>query len=276
MAIVRVGGTYYASGSTDPFSISSVDIGTAAGRCVLVFVYRFSGSGSPTGATYAGEALTAGVTGTNSLGGTFPWALYYKVGVTATGSNSVSVSTGAPGSTYVAIAATYTGVGSVRGTAGDDRDSGSQPSVTITTVSGDLVVLLGADSENGSTFTASSPATAFTTTGAQYGAEETASTTSTTIDGTLSVGSIWSAGAFALVEAITTAAEQEGARFGNDDAAEAAHTWAAAQDTNITAPAGQTRVLNMIVNATGTIGAKTFKLQYRKVGDGAWRDVPVQ
>lgn len=73
-----------------------------------------------------------------------------------------------------------------------------------------------------------------------------------------------------------TASDQEGARFGNDDAAEAAHTWAAAQDTDITAPAGQTQVLNMIVNATGTLGAKTFKLQYRKVGDASWRDMPVQ
>lgn len=70
--------------------------------------------------------------------------------------------------------------------------------------------------------------------------------------------------------------EQEGFRFGIDDGAEGAHTWAAAQDADITAPAGETRLLNVLVNVTGDPGAKTFKLQYRKVGDPGWSDVPIQ
>lgn len=74
----------------------------------------------------------------------------------------------------------------------------------------------------------------------------------------------------------TTALEQEGFRFGLDDGSESAHTWAAGQDANITAPAGQTRVLNMLVNVTGNPGAKVFKLQFRKVGDPGWSDLPIQ
>jgi hypothetical protein len=70
--------------------------------------------------------------------------------------------------------------------------------------------------------------------------------------------------------------EQEGARFGVDDGAESAHSWAAAQDVDITAPAGETRTINLIVNTGGTLGAKVFKLQYRKVGAAEWLDIPVQ
>jgi hypothetical protein len=86
----------------------------------------------------------------------------------------------------------------------------------------------------------------------------------------------WGTFAFAVNAASSATADQEGARFGNDDGAEAAHTWAAAQDTDITAPAGQTQTVNLIVNTTGTLGAKTFKLQYRKVGASDWLDMPVQ
>jgi hypothetical protein len=91
-----------------------------------------------------------------------------------------------------------------------------------------------------------------------------------------STGTFWGIIAFVINAASATTLEQEGFRFGNDDGAEAAHTWAAADDTNITAPAAQTRLLNVIVNATGTPGAKTFKLQYRKVGDASWLDVPLE
>ena len=86
----------------------------------------------------------------------------------------------------------------------------------------------------------------------------------------------WGIIAFVINAASSATSDQEGARFGIDDGAEAAHSWEAAQDTNITVAAGETRLVNIIVNATGTLGAKAFKLQYRKVGDPDWRDMPVQ
>jgi hypothetical protein len=69
--------------------------------------------------------------------------------------------------------------------------------------------------------------------------------------------------------------EQEGARFGNDDGSESAHTWAAAQDANVTAPASTPLLLNIIVNATGSPGAKTFSLQSRR-GSEPFDLVPVK
>lgn len=86
-------------------------------------------------------------------------------------------------------------------------------------------------------------------------------------------GSPPSVGAWEVAAAVTL--EQEGFRFGNDDGAENAHTWAAAQDTDLTAPAGQTQLINLIINATGDPATKVFKLQHRKVGDPTWKDTPV-
>ena len=67
--------------------------------------------------------------------------------------------------------------------------------------------------------------------------------------------------------------EQEGFRWFNDDGDEDASTAAASQDTNITAPAGETRRIRMLLNATGDPATTQFKLQYRKVGDTPWNDV---
>lgn len=152
--------------------------------------------------------------------------------------------------------------------------NGSSPSMGYTASTAGLAAAISGCFSAGAP-AASSPAIdicANTYSAAYY---RTHSSGSNTIAATAGAGNVNSI-AIIFKDAVSVASEQEGARFGNDDAAEAAHTWAAAQDTNITAPAGQTQLLNMIVNATGTLGAKTFKLQYRKTGDGAWRDVPVQ
>lgn len=70
--------------------------------------------------------------------------------------------------------------------------------------------------------------------------------------------------------------EQEGFRFGADDGGEAAHTWLAAQDAAVTQPLSQNILLSMLLNVTGSPGAKTFKLQHRKVGDSTWIDTPME
>ena len=61
--------------------------------------------------------------------------------------------------------------------------------------------------------------------------------------------------------------EQEGFRFGADDGSESTHTWLAAQDANINRSLNTPTLVTFIVNATGAPGAKTFKLQHKKVGD---------
>ena len=82
--------------------------------------------------------------------------------------------------------------------------------------------------------------------------------------------------ALAAYTRAATLLEQEGFRWGNDDGNEASHTYAAAQDANVTAAGGAKLLLSIIVNATGSPGAKTFKLQHRKVGAASWTDTPVQ
>ncbi|HRI19125.1 MAG TPA: hypothetical protein PL196_11430 [Burkholderiaceae bacterium] len=84
----------------------------------------------------------------------------------------------------------------------------------------------------------------------------------------------WSAAAAVFTVAATAAVEQEGFRFGNDDGAESAHTWAATQDAGVTAPAGATRLVNVALNVTSNPADFAPKLQYRKVGETLWRDVP--
>lgn len=87
-----------------------------------------------------------------------------------------------------------------------------------------------------------------------------------------------SAAVVAVFREVAAAAtlEQEGFRFGRDDGAENAHAWEAAQDANITAPAGQTRVLNVLVNVTGDPGTKTVTIGVRKVGEPTYAQIPVK
>jgi hypothetical protein len=74
--------------------------------------------------------------------------------------------------------------------------------------------------------------------------------------------------------ASTPAFEQEGFRFGIDDGNEAAHTWAANQDTNITTDANTTRLIRTLINTTNDKGATAFKLKYAKNG-GSYATVPI-
>jgi len=69
--------------------------------------------------------------------------------------------------------------------------------------------------------------------------------------------------------------DQEGARFGNDDGNEAAHTWAAAQDANITSPLGTALLIRALLNGTGDFASTAFALRYQKNGSGGYVAVPV-
>ena len=69
--------------------------------------------------------------------------------------------------------------------------------------------------------------------------------------------------------------EQEGFRFRDDDGSEAAATWLAAQDIDITRAKEMNTRLRILLNTTGDQDAKQFKLQYKKTSDSTWRDMPV-
>lgn len=69
--------------------------------------------------------------------------------------------------------------------------------------------------------------------------------------------------------------EQEGFRFGVDDANEASHTWAQNQDTNDTITLDTARLVRFIVNAAGDPAAITPKLKYLKNGTGSYATIPI-
>lgn len=71
----------------------------------------------------------------------------------------------------------------------------------------------------------------------------------------------------------TNGLDQKRFRFRNDDGSETTATWAAAEDADISVAALTAKRLRVQVAATGDPSAKSFKLQYRKVGDGTWRDI---
>ena len=72
----------------------------------------------------------------------------------------------------------------------------------------------------------------------------------------------------------TASIEQEGARFGDDDANEAGHGWPVAQDTNLTAALGA-KLLRILLNATDDPAALGFVLRYQKNGAGGYKPVQV-
>lgn len=75
--------------------------------------------------------------------------------------------------------------------------------------------------------------------------------------------------------AVGVSLEQEGFRFGNDDGSESTHTWAAAQDVNITAPATEARLLNFLVDLAGDPGATTVRAQVALDGTNDWTYIPL-
>jgi hypothetical protein len=76
-------------------------------------------------------------------------------------------------------------------------------------------------------------------------------------------------------EGVSATSDQEGARFGNDDGSESAHTFAAAQDTDVTAPIGSNLLARLLVDGTGDLATAAYTLRYQKNGAGGYAAVPV-
>lgn len=285
MAIARVGQTEgTTSGGTITTHTGAVTRSCTAGNSLLVII-RWYNAVTVSSIACSGETITlvgsAQGNGALNASARTQFAVINNISSTASKTIDVTYSGAAANSTVSCVEFSGANTSGIAGAhpAAATGTASTNPSHSVTTTAADsLIVGALMSSASGATVGAG-----YTTLGFgsfwsfEFGECSTATTGATgakTVDWTNGAAD-WHIDAIEIL-AFGTLAEQEGARFGNDDGAEAAHTWAAAQDANITAPAGQTQVLNMIVNATGTLGAKTFKLQYRKVGDGAWRDVPVQ
>lgn len=75
--------------------------------------------------------------------------------------------------------------------------------------------------------------------------------------------------------AAAATADQEGARFGEDDGSESVHTWAAAQDANLTRAVGTAALIRALINGTGDLASAAYTLRYQKNGAGGYLPVNV-
>jgi len=195
MAIVR---ELYATFTGDGTTISSSqNVGTADSRFALVFA-RVGDGFTFTGASVGGQSLTELAYQANGLNGQ-DYAVYGGL-ITVSGTQTISVTNAAFGSSKSIRALVYSGVDSIRNAAIAFASS-TAPSITLTTQSGDLCIIIGNDGGFGTTFTAASPAVKFVDSTGTISAEEEATTTSTIVNGTLSASGQWAIGGWALVPA---------------------------------------------------------------------------
>lgn len=193
---------YEASGNAASGFASSLtfalDAGSNADRVVLVFASTDRGSASTIdSATYAGVSMTA-LSGFLSSPTGIDGRLFYLVGA-ASGSNNVVITYSDSGIRPRAVAAAYSGVSGVSDAQNVSPSYGSTISATVTSASGDLVVLIGC--QLGRTSVApSSPAVerfdAAMPSSTVYGyVWEEAGASSVTIDGTAPGSTEWWAAA---------------------------------------------------------------------------------
>ena len=197
MAITRTafGSIIFTSAVEDPVS-SSLALGTNSGRAVVSFM--------SVGSSYdvTGVSVTSGDSlGTSDVVTVDGFKRYGHAGiVTQTGSQTVTFDTTSPvGQNKWGTLASYDDVASIRSVTVFSGASGTNPSATVTTVSGDKVVMLGISNGAGASLSAAGGATDFDGGLADSIAlEKDASSTSTTINGTWSGSSAWYVAVFVL------------------------------------------------------------------------------
>lgn len=74
----------------------------------------------------------------------------------------------------------------------------------------------------------------------------------------------------AIYSGPTPTLEQEGFRWRNDDGSETTATWAAAQDTDLSAAADVNKRLRVLINAANDPASSAFRLEYKKSTDSIY------
>lgn len=160
---------------------------------------------------------------------------------------------------------------------------GTSTARSLTTAAGEIVLLIESDwlaASGGQTLTTGSGTSTLrdnTNVSTQYTAVfgDWVGTSATTASyGSTSYSGRRCATAAIVIGASTFSLDQDAFRWGNDDGSESAHTWAAAEDTNLTAALGS-KLLRLQIEATGDPSAEAFSLRYQKNGAGGYVPVPV-
>jgi len=176
---------YYDSTSDTP-AISGLNFGTNADRlCVLANLV--TNTVTLNSLTLDGSSMLPADASGSGPGGAWNITGHTKA-PSGTGALNIASSQTPAGQLKCVLAASFDGIASVRSVAKvDSGGSPGQPTATVTTVAGDIVVLLGNDlGVYDPTITPGSGATVLTGSGYFIGLMKTASGTSTTINGTFS------------------------------------------------------------------------------------------
>lgn len=193
---------YYDSTSDTP-AISGLNFGTNADRlCVLAAMVNNAVTINSLTIDSA-SMLPAAAGPTSAPGGSASWVVSgYTLAPSNTGALNIAGNMTPAGQMKSLLAASFDGIASVRSaTVVGSAGSASQPSATVTTVAGDIVVLLGNDlGVYDPTITGTSGSTVISGSGFFIGLMKTASGTSTTVSGTFSTGTKnWQGVVFVLV-----------------------------------------------------------------------------
>lgn len=202
MPITYVDNDYLYGASTSVVS-QAIDLGAAADRAVAFFCTSPAGETLSAAITGGGTSLTLIASRDDTFGGQYAKTYIFGAVVSESGSQTITVSSSGSGLKF-GWATSYSGVGSIRGGAVNDNETegfNGGPRITLTTVSGDTMVLIGHDNERASTYTWAGGATERFDASGAVGADLVATGTSTQIAGTLSADGAWGAGAVALVPA---------------------------------------------------------------------------
>lgn len=250
---------------------------TGTNGAVAVVVTQSINSATGISVTIGGVSASL-VSGTDSGTSQAYRSFIYGLATGSTsGSQTVSVSwTGSAWAAASAVAAT--GVDQTtpfnNGTF-NQAGTGPTASVVVTSATDDLT-FAGVSCESGGTPTAPTQTSVHAdNAGFQVGIGSSRAAGAATVTHEWSTGSGWTFSGVNFRAASATPIEQEGFRWGVDDGNESAHTWEAAQDTNITINGNQGRLLRVLLNATGDPPTAAHTLRVQKNGSGGYVSLQV-
>lgn len=249
---------------------------TTTGSNVLLLVWVIANA-QPTSVTYAGNACT--LSGSDAAGATgFTWYCYTRAVGSGAGAQDIVITCSGTPQVY-ALACSYTGVNqstTLDSMAGNDYSASGFSMTTTVVASG--CWLVGANYDESTVPTVSGVTTLRVQNTVNlidaYDSNGTVSTGSQSLTFSASgTAGHWYIVSLAPAGAAALTITQEGYRWRLDDGSESTATWAAAQDTGITAPANAIRRLRFILDTSGDANAATYQLEYKEANDAGWTKV---
>lgn len=267
-------GTYSAS--------KNVTISWSTGDVIVVGITAYNGDTNVSSVTATGLTFTQQQ---NTLGdaGTADAIIYTAVASGSGTSQAVTVSVTGSTDPYAVGVWVFNGASGV-GSSNSFKGivDGQTASLSLTPAAGDAVAMIEADwltttegTLTGGSGTITERAGAITGSGIYLFGDWIGASAGAATFGCSSYASRRICSAAVIITASAGVTRTQSAfRFGVDDGSESAHTWAAAENTNVTDVLGS-KLVRAQVNAAGDPAATAYTLRYQKNGAGGYVAVPV-